>query len=298
MRHYDFESREIREYPSKDVWRSLRACNILEPLPDNLEKILDELNNKAEDILNECFEKFKKRREEQYEEYRKSIDEYKELLGKAFDRLSKYYEKFYGTPREKEAKRQVSIVEKKRKEIIDKINLFEAIVRSYYATENLELEIKPIGCVYVLPEEMTRKALRKNTTDESDNIRKQIEIEAIKYVIEFERSNGRIPRDVSGENLGYDIISSGHSETRYIEVKGFKTCPREVEITANEWRVAEELGDKYWLYIVLNVLDPKKREILTIQNPYAKFHSKCAKLIKIKIDFEYILNFINNNSAH
>ncbi len=68
---------------------------------------------------------------------------------------------------------------------------------------------------------------------------------------------------------GYDIQSFEADEApRYIEVKSSKSTSNSVDITRNEWKSAERYGDKFWLYIVSNVLKPSPR-IEMMQNPFS-----------------------------
>jgi hypothetical protein len=52
----------------------------------------------------------------------------------------------------------------------------------------------------------------------------------------------------------YVLFSNGPAgKARYIEVKG-RPDEGGVELSANEWLKAEQLGEDYWLYIVTNAL--------------------------------------------
>jgi hypothetical protein len=79
----------------------------------------------------------------------------------------------------------------------------------------------------------------------------EIERIGMDIAMEYERSNGREPEDVSRENLGFDIRSKGNSETRYIEVKARKD-EAQVALTCNEWFKAKRFKEQYWLYVVAN----------------------------------------------
>ena len=104
------------------------------------------------------------------------------------------------------------------------------------------------------------------------------EIEAIgmKVAMEYERKQGRKPVDVSAQKLGYDIVSEGDLEIRYIEAKA-RAGEGQVYITPNEWMTARQLGDKAWLYVVANAKD--KPQFYLIQNPASKL--KPAREVKI-----------------
>jgi len=81
------------------------------------------------------------------------------------------------------------------------------------------------------------------------------EEEAIKIVIEYERKNGREPKDVRDKKLGYDIESSG----RIIEVKARDFPKRRfVYLTQKEFETFLK-NKNSWLYIVT-----PKREVIEI----------------------------------
>jgi len=83
-------------------------------------------------------------------------------------------------------------------------------------------------------------------------------------VLDHERRKGREPKDVSKEFLGYDIVSHGAEETRYIEVKAF-AATGSLELTPHEWQMARRLGRDYWIYVVEDALSKPKLTI--IQDP-------------------------------
>ena len=70
------------------------------------------------------------------------------------------------------------------------------------------------------------------------------------FVKEYEREHGRVPTDVP-DGYGYDLISKGTSEVRYIEIKGFSR-EGEADITPNEWFKAKRFKEQFWLYVVSN----------------------------------------------
>lgn len=96
----------------------------------------------------------------------------------------------------------------------------------------------------------------------------EIEKVGMEVAMAYERMNGRIPEDVSAENLGYDIRSKGRDgEVRYIEVKARATTG-EVALTQNEWFKAKRFREQYWLYVVENAaINPT---LYIIQNPAEK----------------------------
>jgi superfamily II DNA or RNA helicase len=103
----------------------------------------------------------------------------------------------------------------------------------------------------------------------------EVEAIALAHAMAYERAHGRVPEDVSSENLGYDIRSlpspsgrePGSEALRYIEVKGRATTGP-IALTPNEWLMAHRLGEDYWLYVVEHCRSPKPR-LYAIQNPAA-----------------------------
>jgi hypothetical protein len=110
----------------------------------------------------------------------------------------------------------------------------------------------------------------------------EVEAAAMQYVMEFEHKAARNPIDVSKENQGFDIKSSGPvKDIRYIEVKG-RAAEGAVWLTPNEWQMASRFGTHYWLYVVFHA---KTSPILKrIQNP-----SKSLLMIEEKRVVRYIV---------
>lgn len=127
------------------------------------------------------------------------------------------------------------------------------------------MEISPkepeiIGCAYVVPlTQMEYKQHFHMTRDE------EVEEIAMQVAMNYETDQDRNPEDVSHQNLGYDIKSIDKFELkRYIEVKG-RAATDGVMLSENEWNRLAQLGDKAWLYIVINCKTTP--ELYRIQNP-------------------------------
>jgi len=72
----------------------------------------------------------------------------------------------------------------------------------------------------------------------------------MKMAMQFERENGRKPKDVSLTTEGYDISSKdSRGKTRCIEVKSRRGGHR-VTLTPHEYETAKREADKYYLYVV------------------------------------------------
>jgi len=96
---------------------------------------------------------------------------------------------------------------------------------------------------------------------------KEVEEIATKMAMEYERKSGRIPQDVS-MNEHFDILSRNPQtgEIRFIEVKGRSGLDLEIELTEPEFKVAQEKGTNYWLYIVYGISTGYPR-LLAVQDP-------------------------------
>ena len=151
----------------------------------------------------------------------------------------------------------------------------DAFLEELARAEQLSSEVaENIALAWLLPQAAA-------SPDEGDPaIREQVEKTAMRLVFEYERRQGRTPRDVSQENLGYDIESSG----RFIEVKG-KAGVGPVTLTPNEWFTARHLAEEYYLYIVVNALTSPT--LYVIQNPAAKLHpGEEVGVVRYKLPWE------------
>jgi len=95
----------------------------------------------------------------------------------------------------------------------------------------------------------------------------EIEKRAMEFVIEFERSSGRVSEDVS-KYEHYDVRSYDPKtgEVRYIEVKGRWGPTLAVELTETEFEYAKKFGKDYWLYIVYDIGSGKPKLVM-IRDP-------------------------------
>ena len=99
---------------------------------------------------------------------------------------------------------------------------------------------------------------------------KEIERLAMEAVMRFERELGNEPRDVSKDNLGYDIESrspqTGH--LLFIEVKGRANGADTVTVTRNEMLTALNKPDEWRLAIVL--VDGDACKPLYVERPFSR----------------------------
>lgn len=115
----------------------------------------------------------------------------------------------------------------------------------------------------------------------------EVEKRGMEYVMEYEKRHGRMPEDVSEQNLGFDIRSTDAAGAiRYIEVKA-RAGRGGVALTQNEWFKAQRFGDDYYLYAVMNVSSTP--ELFVIQNPVSKLHAReQVESVRYLIDYEEI----------
>ena len=130
---------------------------------------------------------------------------------------------------------------------------------------NLMTEISPkepeiIGCAYVVPLTQVEYVHHFHMTRDDE-----VESIAMRMAMDYETIQGRMPEDVSSQNVGYDIKSvDTNGIKRYIEVKG-RAGIDGVMLSENEWNRLTQLGNKAWLYIVLDC--KTSPELYRIQNP-------------------------------
>lgn len=146
--------------------------------------------------------------------------------------------------------------------------LKELILKKQNRLENLELmaQLSPkapevLGCAYVVPlnqiEYQGHYGMSRD--DEAEAI-------AMQTAIDYERSVGWNPTDVSANNEGYDIRSISSDEIkRYIEVKGRSGADGSIMVSENEMNRLAQLGESAWLYIIINC--KSQPELHRIQNP-------------------------------
>jgi hypothetical protein len=89
-------------------------------------------------------------------------------------------------------------------------------------------------------------------------------------VMEAERRLGSVPRDVSPENLGYDIESAipNSGLLRFIEVKGRARGAKFVTITKNEILTGLNKPEDFILALV--ILDPDREMVRYLRMPFKK----------------------------
>ena len=124
-------------------------------------------------------------------------------------------------------------------------------------------------------------ALIVPSTDPEDEKRFDVQVEAVavKLAMAHEENAGGRVKDVStaararaaglSDFPGFDLLSErSASVPRCIEVKG-RTDRGEVFMTQNEWAKAANLGERYWLYVVLDCATPTPI-LMRVQDPFTR----------------------------
>jgi hypothetical protein len=94
----------------------------------------------------------------------------------------------------------------------------------------------------------------------------EVEQIAVAVSMRYEREHGADHlKSVEADNVGFDLLSVRGIERRCIEVKG-RAGVGGVELTWSEFAKAIELGDDYWLYVVLDCASDEPR-LYRVQNP-------------------------------
>ena len=126
----------------------------------------------------------------------------------------------------------------------------------------------------VRPEDSASK-FGKSSKEPDVVSRKEIEVKAMEAVMDWERSQGFEPKDVSTENLGYDIESRDPKtgNLRFIEVKGRRADASGISITRNEMLTALNAAEAYILAAVL-IEDGYVHDPLYVTNPSELFGSE------------------------
>ena len=124
-----------------------------------------------------------------------------------------------------------------------------------------------VGGVVVIPVGML---LGERTPPELVNTRITESI-AMQAVMGKESQIGNHPRDVSDENLGYDIesLDPQTGKLRFIEVKGRRTGANIVTVTRNEVLTGINAGEQYYLAIV-EIDDGTPHKPRYVQNPFTR----------------------------
>ncbi len=100
---------------------------------------------------------------------------------------------------------------------------------------------------------------REDLEDDLEYLKRkhEVEMEAMKVVMEYENREGFEVKDVHELDPGYDLISFKGNFKKYIEVKGLSHEEDTVVLTENELKVSNR-KENYFLYVVIDPFNEKK----------------------------------------
>ncbi len=147
-----------------------------------------------------------------------------------------------------------------------------------------KISIEPLGVIFFVKKPVVPlEAVPQDVRDEAER-------RAIQVVMELEKQEGRIPREIpQAEQVTkhYDIFSIDprSKQERMIEVKGHMGPEVYGELTDDEGQVARAEGAKYWLCIVYNIKAGFK--LLRFPDPFSSMNYEIIE--KITREKRYIL---------
>ncbi len=141
------------------------------------------------------------------------------------------------------------------------IRLLEPIV--HYINSLTNLNLRDLDRTWIKPRDLDVAVLdpiaclhfvKPQKQEIPEDLKREVEERAVEFVMEIERSEGRIP-EIVPDREHYDIKSVDPStgEIRIIEVKGHWRNEIYAELTHDEAKLAEKECDRYWLYIVCDI---------------------------------------------
>lgn len=138
--------------------------------------------------------------------------------------------------------------------------------------------------------EILAHALVVPTADPEDKKRQDavVEMIATRMAVAFEEADGAVVQDVHTpelarkaglqDNPGFDLLSKRRDgEKRCIEVKG-KARIGDVDVSANEWPAACNLGSQYWFYVVFDCASAHP-QLLRVQDPFNKLLARARSFL-------------------
>ncbi len=111
------------------------------------------------------------------------------------------------------------------------------------------------------------------TDDGRTEIDRLVDAAAVEAVLVFEAAGGRHAVEQHHGNPGYDVVSSSaQGPRRLIEVKGINGDwdGLGVKLSKVQYRCAQENPEEFWLYVVENALDPSRRHVRPLPDPFSR----------------------------
>jgi len=175
--------------------------------------------------------------------WKKEKDELKRNLERWIEEVNSSKEKLFQILQEIEEKEKYKQISTKE----DNTKILYSPQRHHDSSKIHINTISPIG---------TKKE-QTETIEQIEDYTPQIELEqpdletariAEEKAKEWFKQEGFEVKDVSKDNLGYDLEINRNYEVYFVEVKGCKR-QHDVVLTKNEWEVAKEKKEQYWLFI-------------------------------------------------
>jgi hypothetical protein len=160
-------------------------------------------------------------------------------------------------------------------------------------TETLISATPPVvvGDALIIPRGLLNKLAGRVDPFAADaTARREVELAAMKTVMDIETSLGFSPRDVSAEKCGYDVESlipqelrgkDGHT-LRFIEVKGRAKGAATVTVSKNEILTAFNKPDEYILAIV--EVDGASKKTVYLKRPFRERPDFAATSVNYNIE--------------
>ena len=108
-----------------------------------------------------------------------------------------------------------------------------------------------------------------------------VELAAMDVAMDYERSQGREPEDVSKTGVGCDIKSAApDGSVRYIEVKGH-AASGDITLYYTEWQLAHRMREEFFIYEVDHALTKPTMRI--VQDPVGKGVPADERVVEYRI---------------
>lgn len=145
-------------------------------------------------------------------------------------------------------------------------------------------QVRVLATARLLPTPIGEQAAP--TTGDNKHANAEIEQIAVAQATRYEREvrGADFVKSVESDNVGFDLLSVKGIDRRCIEVKG-RAGVGNVELTWSEFAKAIELGDDYWLYVVLDCASAAPR-LYRVQNPAGRLASDWTSNLDVRYRVE------------
>lgn len=249
------EASKIANYPLPDWLRTNIESKAMEHAAIHMvPEHLTEVRKRKEDLIDKTLVAVKERltKEINYWDHRASQLKDQELAGRVNAKLNSGLARQRADDLSARLQRRLNELEQERK-----LSAIPPVV---------------LGGALIFPIGLVRQLVGTSHETSPDFVLDTIESErrAMAAIMQTEQQLGFVPRDVSSQNLGYDIESS-IPETgllRFIEVKGRVRGAKTITITKNE--ILTGLNKPEHFILALVILDPDKETVRYVRTPFDK----------------------------